>query len=211
MRLYQLLSFHCLRVSSIAFLVPKLLYGLLNIAHRYLRTLYSSSTLQYPAAQLTVSLACVLYLISSFDLVDPRISNDDTRSQVAQCFHDLQLYANDHWLDHLSALANSPIDSIPSGSLILSLRQGLERLTERHNELINTKASNDQDDGHSLPSAIEAGWPRLGVSSATQSLLKKVSAYRWKPTESDQIASCSCMYTEKLSPSIWCYTDYALL
>ena len=185
--------------------------GLLNIAQRYLRTLYSSSALQYPAAQLTVSLACVLYLTSSFDLVDPRLPNEDTRSQVSQCFHDLQLYANDHWLDHLSALANLPIDSIPSGSSILSLRQGLERLTERHNELVNTKASNDQDDGDSHPSAIEAGWPRLGVSTATQSLLKKVSAYRSKPTEGDQIASCSCMYTEKLSPSTSRYTDYALL
>ena len=185
--------------------------GLLIIAQRYLRTLYSSSALQYSAAQLTVSLACVLYLTSSFDLVDPRLPNEDTRSQVSQCFHDLQLYANDHWLDHLSALANLPIDSIPSGSSILSLRQGLERLTERHNELVNTKASNDQDDGDSHPSAIEAGWPRLGVSTATQSLLKKVSAYRSKPAEGDQIASCSCMYTEKLSPSTSRYTDYALL
>ena len=185
--------------------------SLLNIAQRYIRTLYSSSTLQYPAAQLAVSLACVLYLTSSFDLVDPRIPKEDTQSQVGQCLHDLQLYANDHWLDHLSALANSPIDSIPSGLSILSLRQGLERLTERHNELLNTKASNDQDDGDSLPSAIEAGWPRLGGSTATQSLLKKVSAYRSKPTEGDQIASFSCMYTEKPSPSTSRYTDYALL
>ena len=185
--------------------------GLLNIAHRYIRTLYSSPALQYQPAQLTVSLACVLYLISSLDLVDTRIPDDDTRSQVGQCLHDLQLYANDHWLDHLSALANSPIDSIRSGLSILSLRQGLERLTERHNKLLNTKASNDQDDVDSLPSAIEASWPRLGVSTATQSLLKKVSAYRSKPTEGDQIASCSCMYTEKLSPSTSRYTDYALL
>ena len=172
--------------------------GLLNIGHRYIRTLYSSSALQYQPAQLTVSLACVLYLRSSFDLVDPRIPNDDTRSQVFQCFHDLQLYANDHWLDHLSALANSPTDCIPSGSSMLSLKQGLERLTGRHNELVHNKTLNNQDDSDSLSSATEAGWHRLGVSRATQSLLNRELAYRFKSAESDQIASCSCMYTKNI-------------
>ena len=181
---------------------------LLNIAHRYIRTLYSSPVLQYQPAQLTVSLACVLYLISSFDLIDPWKPDVDTRSQVVQCFHDLQLYANDHWLDHLSALANSPADLTAIGSSMPSLRQGLERLTERHNELVKTKALNDEDDRDSLPSAKEAGWHRLGVSRATQSLLNKVLGYRSKPTESDQIASCSCMYTGNISLSVSCYTDY---
>ena len=143
--------------------------------------------------------------------MDPRIPNEDTRSQVGQCFHDLQLYANDHWLDHLSALAKSPADSILSGSSILSLRQGLERLTERHDELVNTKASTDQHDGDSLQFAMEASWPRLGVSTATQILLKKVSAYRFKSIEDGQIVSCSCMCTEKISTSALCYTDPALL
>ena len=185
--------------------------GLLNIAHRYIQTLYSSSALQYQPAQLTVSLACVLYLISSFDLVDPRIPNGDTRSQVVQCFHDLQLYANDYWLDHLSALANSRTEPIPSGSSMPSLKQGLERLTARHNELVKMKALDDEDDSDSLPSAKEADWHRLGVSRATQSLLNQVLAYRSKPTESDQSASCSCMYTKKTSLSMLCCTDYALI
>ena len=184
---------------------------LLNIAHRYIRTFYSSPALQYQPAQLTVSLACVLYLISSLDLVDPRIPDEDTRSQVVQCFHDLQLYANDHWLDHLSALANSLPDSIPSGSLMLSLKQGLERLSGRHNELVHTKALNNQDDSDTLSSAKEADWHRLGVSRATQSLLNRLLAYRSKSAESDQIASCSCMSTKILSLSIVCCTDYALL
>lgn len=169
--------------------------GLLNIVHRYIRTLYSSSVLQYQPAQLTVSLACILYLISSFDLVDPRIPNEDTRLQVLQCFHDLQLYANDHWLDHLSALANLLTDSIPSGSPMPSLKQGLERLTSRHNELVKSKTPSDEDGSDSLPFAKEAGWHRLGVSRATQSLLNKVLAYRSKSAESDHIASCSCMHT----------------
>ena len=176
--------------------------SLLNIAYRYIRTLYSSSALQYQPAQLTVSLACVLYLISSFDLVDPRIPNDDTRSQVFQCFHDLQLYANDHWLDHLSELANSLTDSIPSGSSMVSLRQGLERLTGRHDGLLHTKALNNQDASDSLLSAKDAVWHRLGVSRATQSLLNRVLAYRSKSAERDQIATCSCMYTMNLALSI---------
>ncbi len=167
----------------------------LNIAHRYLWTFYSSPVLQYPPAQLTVSLACVLYMISSLDLVDPKVPEDETRSQVVQCFHDLQLYANDHWLDHLTALADLPTDSIPSGFSMLSLSQGLERLTERHNKLATIKGWNAQDDGESLPPAIEEGWPQLGFSAATQSLLNRALGYRSKSAEGDQIANCSCMYT----------------
>ena len=172
--------------------------GWLNIAHRFLRTLYSSPVLQYPPAQLTVSLACVLYLISSLDLVDPEISNEETRSQVVQGFHDLQLYANDHWLDHLSALANSPTDSFCCGSSMLSLSQGLERLTERHNELATIKAWNAQDCRESLPSAIEEDWPQLGFSAATQSLLNEALGHRSKCAEGDQNANNGCMYTAVL-------------
>ena len=156
-----------------------------------------------------MSLACVLYLISSFDLVDPRIPNEKTRSQVAQCFHDLQLYANDHWLDHLSVLANLPIDSIPAESSMLSLSQGLERLTERHNELVAIKSWNAQDDSDYSPSVIEESWPQLGVSTATQSLLNRVLACRSKFGEGDQSSGCSCMCTAKLSPRTLYYTDYA--
>ena len=88
-----------------------------------------------------------------------------------------------------------------------SLKQGLERLTARHNKPVNTKALNDEDDSDSLPSAKEAGWHRLGVSRATQSLLNKVLAYRSKSAESDQTASRSCMYTENFSLSMLHCTD----
>ena len=174
---------------------------LLKMAHRYLQKIYSSPALQSPPAQLTVSLACVLYLISSCDLVDAQLSKEETRSQVVQCFHDLQLYANDHWLDHVSALANSPTDSIPSGSSMLSLSQALERLTERHNELMNTKAWNTQADEYTLPSNLEESWPQLGISTATQNLLNRVSVDRSMSTEGDQITISSCTYTAKLAPS----------
>ena len=183
---------------------------LLKLVHRYLRTIYSSPALQNPPAQLTVSLACVLYLISSFDLVDPHFPNEETRSQVVQCFHDLQLYANDHWLDHLSALADSSTDSIPGGPSMLSLQQGLERLIERHNEVMNTKAWNTQAENVSLLSAMEESWPQLGISTITQSLLKKVSAHRSKSAEGDQIANSSCMYTANLSSS-FCFLHFLFL
>ena len=183
---------------------------LLNIAHRFLRTFHSYPALQYPSAQLTVSLACVLYLVSSFDLVDPRFPNEETRLQVVQCSHDLQLYANDHWLDHLSSLANIPTDSLPGGSSMLSLSQGLERLTERHDELVTIEPWNAPGDGDSLPAAIEEGWPQLRVATATQSLLNRGLAYRSKFAGGDQIASSSCMYTATFSLSSLCYTDYPL-
>ena len=147
-----------------------------------------------------MSLACVLYLTSSLDLVDPEFADEEIRSQVVQCFHDLQLYANDHWLDHLSALAKSPADSIPDGFSMRSLSQSLERLTERHKKLITIKSWNAQDDGESLPSAIEEGWPRLGFSAAAQSLLNKALGYRSRSPVGDQIANSSCTYTAVLFP-----------
>lgn len=175
---------------------------LLNIAHRYLRTLYNSPLLQYPSAQLTVSLACVLYLISSLDFVDPQFPDEETRSQVKRCFHDLQLYANDHWLDHLSALANSPQESLPSASSMLSLSQGLERLTERHNEVATKKGWSIQDDSEGFPSATQECWLQLGFSAPTQSLLKRALRHRSKSAEGDQIVNSSCMYIALLFSSI---------
>ena len=146
-----------------------------------------------------MSLACVLYLISSLDLIDPQIPTEETRLKIIQCLHDLQLYANDHWLDHLSALENSQIDSILDRSMMLCLSRGLERLTERHNELVKLQAWNTQDDGDSLPdylpSTMEKCWPQLGFSRATQSLLNRVSVYRSNYMGADQVGNSSCMYT----------------
>ena len=149
-----------------------------------------------------MSLACVLYLISSLDLVDPKLHNEETRLQVAQCFHDLQLYANDHWLDHLSALANSQTESLPDGYSMRSLSRGLERLTERHNEIATIKAYSAQDDGESLPSAIEENWPQLGLSTAARSLLNRALRHRSNSAKGDQFADSSCMYAAVLFSSI---------
>ena len=180
---------------------------MLNTAHRYLRTIYSSPVLQYPPAQLTVSLACVQYLTSSLDLVDPQIPSEETRSQVLQCFHDLQLYANDNWLDHLSALANTPTHSIRESSM-LSLRHGLERLTKRHNELATIISSSAQDDDTSVSSAIKEGWPSLGFSTSTQSLLNRVLGY--KSAEGDHSVDDSCTCAAVLIQRTFGNTDDAL-
>ncbi|CAD6567874.1 MAG: hypothetical protein ASARMPRED_001173 [Alectoria sarmentosa] len=169
----------------------------------YLRTLYSSPVLQYPPAQLTVSLACVLYLISSIDLVDPRLHNEETRLQVVRCFHDLQLYVNDHWLDHLSALANPQTESLPDGYSMRSLSRGLERLTERHNEIASIKAYSAQDDGESLPSAMEEIWPQLGLSAAAQSLLNRALRYRSNSAKGDQLAERSSESDRQDDPTLF--------
>lgn len=203
---------HFTALESVSYLsvTPESFHGPAEHRSRFLRTLHSYPALQYPPAQLTVSLACVLYLVSSFDLVDPRFPNEETRSQVVQGSHDLQLYANDHWLDHLSSLANLPTDLLPGGSSMLSLRQGLEQLTERHEELVTIEPWNPPGDCDSLPSAIEEDWPQLGVATATQSLLNRGLAYRSKFAGGDQIASSSCMCTATFSQAALCYTDYPL-
>lgn len=135
-----------------------------------------------------------MYLVSSLDLVDPQFSDEKTRSQVVHCFHDLQLYANDHWLDHLSALANSPAESITDESLMLCLSQSLEHLTKRHNKLAAIKSWNTQDDGEFLPPAIEELWTHFQVSVAAQSLLNRAQIYRSQSAEGDQNLNSGCMY-----------------
>ena len=177
--------------------IRKSLHGIANFAFRYLRTVYYSPPLQYSSAQLAVSLACVLYLVSSLDLVDPRFSGEEKRSKVGQCLHDLQFYANDYWLDHLSAIANSPTDFAPDEPSMRCLSQGLEHLTQRHNELVAPKACNAQDDRdpprESLPVILEKRWPCLRLSPATRCLLHGVSDYRSKSMEGDHAANIICM------------------
>ena len=84
-----------------------------------------------------------------------------------------------------------------------SLSQGLERLTERHNEIATIKAYSAQDDSESLPSTIEENWPQLGLSAAAQSLLNRALRYRSNSAKGDQYADSSCMYAAVLSLSIF--------
>ncbi|KAL2036434.1 hypothetical protein N7G274_010835, partial [Stereocaulon virgatum] len=146
-------------------------------AKEFLQNFYDSPILQRFQAQLTVSLSCVLYLTSSLDLVDPRVADNEKRSQVALCLHELHLYANDHWLDHLRALAEISERLFAQRQSLSPLRCSLDTLAHVHNELLPSGYHNTEDD-HEPISSEEVRWESLGISSAAQSLLNQTSIYR---------------------------------
>lgn len=145
---------------------------------RYLRKLDISPFFKFRNAQLTVSLSCVLYLSSSLELIDPRVTGDEIRSNIAEGFHDLHLYANDHWLDHLRGLVDSPTDSHLSEADLRTLYQALERLTVMHNELAALRSWNNRGESDLSVSPQGTIWHSLQISPAVQRLLDGLLAYR---------------------------------
>lgn len=133
------------------------------------------STLQKAQAHLTVSISCVLYLTSSLQLVDPRVADYLVRSKIINCFHELQLYANDRWIDHLQALA---AESWSDEQGLVPLRHSLRRLTDSHNHLAilidwTTQREDDRPSHEGL-------WDPLGIPPVVQVLLERVIIYRSK-------------------------------
>ena len=125
-----------------------------------------------------MSLSCVLYLTSSLNLVDPHIADEEKRSQVALCLHELHLYANDHWVDHLRALVNLPECSSVHEPRILSLRRSLDRLTDMHDNHLSPQDQNVQDENDLDAVPREDPWEALGISYAARNLLNKTLVYR---------------------------------
>jgi hypothetical protein len=48
-----------------------------------------------------IAFACVTYLVTAFELVDPSKCTFNPMVRVGEGFHSLQLYANTFWLDHV--------------------------------------------------------------------------------------------------------------
>ncbi len=133
--------------------------------------------LQPQRAQLTASLSCVLYLQSGLNFVDPRIPEDEKRSNVAMCLHEMHLYSIDHWIDHLLALLKS-IGSLPGGCELEPLLRGIERLTVIHNDLAALQGLGLRPEGEHDSSQREHRWQYLGISPSARSLLDKALDYR---------------------------------
>ena len=150
---------------------------MLNHIFRYLRNPNRHIFLQSPKAQLTASLSCVLYLQSSLDFVDPRVTEEAKRLSVLHCLHDLNLYAIDHWLDHLLALSRS-MGSCPDRSELEPLLRSLERLTERHQSIAALQGSGllEQDEQNYRQQGQH--WHLFGISHAARSLLHMVLVHQ---------------------------------
>ena len=167
---------------------------MLNFFPRYLRNTDRFSFLQPQQAQLTVSLSCVLYLQSSLTFVDPRVAEEEKRSNVTLCLHELHLYAIDHWVDHLLALSKS-LGSHPGGNGLELLVRGLERLTDMHKEVAALRGSSIRNERGSDSTQREHSWQTLEVSPATRSLLDRALVYRESASVDESqpyVPPCKC-------------------
>ena len=142
------------------------------MCYRFLQKSDTYAALQPEQAHITVSLSCVLYLASSLKFVDPSVAQRDIRDQVIQGFHELLLYACDHWLDHLQALAGRPTRLLAEQYILSSLQQGLENLSHLHTELAVSKGwTCGQTDA--FPSSRDDLWGSLEVSPSVCRLLNQ--------------------------------------
>lgn len=117
-------------------------------------------------------------------------------SAIAVCLHDLQPYANDHWLDHLIALLDpNAMSSIPANEL-LPLRRGLEQLASRHNDILLSNYG-DSIDEHDIAASQESLWNPLELSAPVRSLLDKTLQHRRKRSlNKDLVMGISCMWLQ---------------
>ncbi|KAM0794096.1 hypothetical protein BDR22DRAFT_815754 [Usnea florida] len=160
-------------------------------AQEYLRKTDKYPSLQPKEAQLTVSLSCILYLQSSLEFVDPRIAEEDKHSSVALLFHELHLYAVDHWIDHLLALSEL-VDSHHPGCDLRLLFRGLERLTEMHNELAALNGWNLRDEHNPSLSPGSGSWHSLHISPPAKKLLDASLTCRTDAFVNDSLTAKSC-------------------
>ena len=140
---------------------------------RFLQKSSTYAALQPAQAHVTVSLSCVLYLASSLQFVDPSVAERDIRNQVIQRFHELLLYACDHWLDHLQALADRPTRLLDEQDTLSSLQQGLESLSQLHAKLALSKGWIGGQQTDAFPSSRDDLWGSLGVSLSVCKLLNQ--------------------------------------
>ena len=140
---------------------------------RFLQKSNTYAALQPAQAHVTVSLSCVLYLASSLQFVDPSVAEHDIRDQVIQRFHELLLYACDHWLDHLQASADRPTRLLAEQDTLSSLQQGLESLSHLHTELALSKGWTCGQQTDAFPSSRDDLWGSLGVSPSVCKLLNQ--------------------------------------
>ncbi len=145
---------------------------------------------------MTVSLACVLYMVSSFDLIDEDIANQDLLSAIALCLHDLQPYANHHWFDHLIDMFDPNAESCILANEIPSLHQALESLVMRYNDM-SIKKFGDSNDEDETPIAQGRPWDPLELSAPAYNLLDKTLLH-WRKRSSniDSVTSPSCMWLQ---------------
>ena len=122
-----------------------------------------------------MSLACIIYLTHSLELVDPEITACELRSAVVRGDHDLHLYANDYWCDHLMALGSIKLRLPHKKDELDSICQSVERFARSHDDraLLNKhRAENCHD------TSLSVSPNSLRLSHASDNLLARTLEYR---------------------------------
>ena len=131
-----------------------------------------------------MGLSCVLYLISSFDLIDPRYSEHETQSKVLNGLYDMHLYASDHWCEHMLHVAQAAKHL--SRDPLLALNKWLSKLTHLHEEaLINNGRAKPDDYEHSDP-AIDGVLATSDIPHASRALISDLLVFRKRTAEGSE-------------------------
>lgn len=114
-------------------------------------------------------------MTSSLELIDPRVAEHERVSKVLHGQHELQIYANDFFIDHLHASARSQNGSSRDFSII---QDRLDRLVILHNEIQVLKTNQTPNEYSVSPTADTAPWDLFSVSDNSRHLFTKLSEYR---------------------------------
>ena len=131
-------------------------------------------------AHLGVATSCVLYLISSLELVNTKADRRAVLDRIGKCFHDLQGYANDHWLDHTIHVAKS-LGSLRNDQLqdqaLHVFFESLTLLAKLHKDLLGAKdrGGNPYDED---PSQVIRELVDLQVSNDAKELMMSLASFR---------------------------------
>ena len=178
---------------------------------RYLRNFSSrvSPFLQKPQAHLTVSLSCALHLTSSLDLVDPRITNSQCSTAVELCLFDLQLYAHDHWLDHVLELGDQKNGFLLRDQDLNLLANSLERLTSRYDELAPLQDTIIPEKDPTIAEAQLGTWNFLKLSTKARALFTESSVRRMLHSTRDALNhkdTCTLLLLKE--SGLYCLTGF---
>ncbi|KAK2802065.1 hypothetical protein FQN51_004975 [Onygenales sp. PD_10] len=80
----------------------------------YLLTPSSGLAVNFADAHHDIAFACLAYLVSSFELIDSNVTEQQKAIRVGKSFHGLHLYANEYWFKHLLLYANTQ-GGLPEG------------------------------------------------------------------------------------------------
>ena len=149
------------------------------MSRRYLLRAARNSLIKPINAHHNVSIACIAYLCTSFNFIDPQFSAEQNSINIVKGFHGLHLYANEYWLTHLITYANMRGNTEPLPVTPGSLVEQLLALCETHNRM-EAKLSRDLRRKEGFLSEIDIGQalPSLIKSSPTLKLIRATVGFR---------------------------------